>query len=93
MLDAALHDGTAARPSVFEVFARRLPRGRRYGVVAGTGRVVDALDAFRFDDDVLRWLEEERIVTRPTLRWLADFRFNGDVHAYREGEVHVDGSP
>jgi nicotinate phosphoribosyltransferase len=93
MLDAALHDGTAARPSVFEVFARRLPRGRRYGVVAGVGRVVDALDAFRFDDDVLRWLEEERVVTAPTLRWLADFRFNGDVHAYREGEVHVDGSP
>ena len=56
MLDAALHDGTALRPSVFEVFARRLPAGRRYGVVAGVARVVDALAAFRFHDDVLRWL-------------------------------------
>jgi nicotinate phosphoribosyltransferase len=93
MLDAALHDGTAARPSVFEVFARRLPRGRRYGVVAGLGRVVEALDAFRFDDDVLRWLESERVVSASTLRWLADFRFRGDVHAYREGEAHFDGSP
>ena len=93
MLDASLHDGTAARPSVFEVFARRLPRGRRYGVVAGLGRVVDALEAFRFDDDVLRWLESEKVVSPSTLRWLADFRFTGDVHAYREGEVHVDGSP
>jgi nicotinate phosphoribosyltransferase len=93
MLDAALHDGTAARPSVFEVFARRLPTGRRYGVLAGVERVVEALDAFRFDDEVLRWLESERVVTPATLRWLADFRFTGDVHAYREGEVHVDGSP
>jgi nicotinate phosphoribosyltransferase len=93
MLDAALHDGTAHRPSVFEVFARRLPPGRRYGVVAGIGRVVEALDAFRFDDDVLRWLETEQIVTSGTLRWLAGFRFSGDIHAYREGEVHVDGSP
>ena len=93
MLDAALRDGTAARPSVFEVFARRLPEGRRYGVVAGVDRVVDSIEHFRFDDDVLRWLEAERVVTPSTLRWLADFRFRGDVHAYREGEVHVDGSP
>ena len=93
MLDAALQDGTALRPSVFEVFARRLPAGRRYGVVAGVARVVDALSAFRFDDDVLRWLEAERVVSASTLRWLADFRFSGDIHAYREGEVHVDGSP
>ena len=93
MLDASLHDGTAMRPSVFEVFARRLPEGRRYGVVAGTARVVDALAAFRFDDATIRWLEAERIVTPSTLRWLADFRFRGDVHAYREGEVHLGGSP
>ena len=93
MLDAALQDGTAARPSVFEVFTRRLPAGRRYGVVAGVARVVDALAAFRFDDDVLRWLEAERVVGPTTLRWLADFRFRGDVHAYREGEPHFGGSP
>ena len=37
MLAAALRDGTAHRRTTFEVFARRLPDGRRYGVVAGTG--------------------------------------------------------
>lgn len=93
MLDAALHDGTAHRPSVFEVFTRRLPSGRRYGVVAGVPRAAEALEAFRFDDDAVRWLERERIVSATTLRWLADFRFRGDVHAYREGEVHFGGSP
>lgn len=93
MLDAALHDGTAARPSVFEVFTRRLPAGRRYGVAAGLGRLVEALERFHFDEDVLRWLEAERIVGSDTLRWLDAFRFTGDLHAYREGEVHVDGSP
>jgi nicotinate phosphoribosyltransferase len=93
MLDAALKDGTAHRPSVFEVFARRLPPGRRYGVVAGVPRVVDALARFRFDDDVLRWLESERIVGAETLRWLADFRFRGDIHDYREGEILFEESP
>ena len=48
MLQAALADGTAGRHCVFEVFTRRLPPGRRYGVVAGTGRVLEALADFRF---------------------------------------------
>ena len=38
MLAAALRDGTAHRRTTFEVFARRLPEGRRYGVVAGHRR-------------------------------------------------------
>ena len=43
MLQATLASGHADRPCVFEAFARRLPEGRRYGVVAGTGRFLDAL--------------------------------------------------
>src|SRR6478752_2770514 len=53
MVQAALRSGTADRRSVFEMFARRLPEGRRYGVVAGTGRLLDALEAFRFGDEEL----------------------------------------
>ncbi len=93
MLQAALHSGAANRRSVFEVFTRRLPEGRRYGVVAGTGRVLDAVENFRFDDDVLGFLSRERVVDRDTLAWLADFRFGGDVHGYPEGEVYFPGSP
>jgi nicotinate phosphoribosyltransferase len=93
MLDSALHDGTAQRRCVFEVFARRLPEGRRYGVVAGTGRVLDAVENFRFDDAVLGFLSREQVVDRETLAWLADFRFRGDVLGYPEGEVYFPGSP
>ena len=49
MLAAALRDGTASRRTTFEVFTRRLPDGRRYGVLAGTGRFLEALAEFRFD--------------------------------------------
>ena len=43
MIDAALQGGTATRKCVFAVFTRHLPDGRRYGVVAGRGRMLDAL--------------------------------------------------
>ncbi|MFF4150966.1 nicotinate phosphoribosyltransferase [Streptomyces sp. NPDC001651] len=93
MLQAALRAGTAERRSVFEVFTRRLPHGRRYGVVAGTGRVLDAVENFRFDADVLGFLRERAVVDEPTLRWLAGYRFSGDIWGYPEGEVYFPGSP
>ncbi|WP_391858990.1 nicotinate phosphoribosyltransferase [Streptomyces rhizosphaerihabitans] len=93
MLQAALAAGTAERRSVFEVFTRRLPEGRRYGVVAGTGRVLDAVENFRFDEDVLGFLRERGIVDEPTLEWLASYRFGGDIWGYPEGEAYFPGSP
>ncbi|MER5962457.1 nicotinate phosphoribosyltransferase [Streptomyces sp. NPDC002057] len=93
MLQAALRAGTADRRSVFEVFTRRLPEGRRYGVLAGVGRVLDAVENFRFDPAVLAFLRERGIVDEPTLEWLARYRFSGDIWGYPEGEVYFPGSP
>ncbi|MGW3988279.1 nicotinate phosphoribosyltransferase [Streptomyces sp. NPDC004830] len=93
MLRAALAAGTAERRSVFEVFTRRLPEGRRYGVVAGTGRVLDAVENFRFDPAVLSFLQEREIVDGRTLEWLSGYRFGGDIWGYPEGEVYFPGSP
>ncbi|MGI5443581.1 nicotinate phosphoribosyltransferase [Streptomyces shenzhenensis] len=93
MLQAALKAGTAGRRSVFEVFTRRLPDGRRYGVVAGTGRVLDAVENFRFDAGVLGFLREQQIVDEETLHWLSGYRFGGDIWGYPEGEVYFPGSP
>ena len=93
MISAALAAGTADRRCVFEVFARRLPDGRRYGVVAGTGRVLDELERFRFGPDEIAALRERSIVDDDTLAWLADYRFSGDVDGYAEGELFFPGSP
>jgi nicotinate phosphoribosyltransferase len=91
MLAAALHDGTAHRRASFEVFARRLPDGRRYGVVAGTARFVEALAEFRFDETALTSVSD--FLDRETLEYLADYRFRGDVDGYAEGELYFPGSP
>jgi nicotinate phosphoribosyltransferase len=91
MLAAALHDGTAHRRTTFELFARRLPEGRRYGVVAGTARFVESLPQFTFDDDALGMLAE--FLDPATLDYLASYRFGGDVDGYPEGELYFAGSP
>jgi nicotinate phosphoribosyltransferase len=93
MLSAALRDGTASRHCVFEVFCRRLPDGRRFGVVAGPGRLVEMLDDFRFDEATIDWLRDEDVVDPATLRVLSDYRFQGDVEGYAEGELFFPNSP
>jgi nicotinate phosphoribosyltransferase len=93
MVDAALKDGTADRRCVFEVFARRLPDGRRYGVATGLGRFLTLLADFRFGDDEVAFLRERNVVDAATADWLAGYRFTGDVRAYREGEIYFPNSP
>lgn len=91
MLAAALRDGSAERRTTFEAFARRLPDGRRYGVVAGTGRFLEALGDFIFDDEALAPLRS--FLDDATLNYLRDFRFTGDIDGYAEGELYFPGSP
>ncbi|SFP27662.1 nicotinate phosphoribosyltransferase [Amycolatopsis arida] len=93
MLASALADGTGDRTCVFEVFARRLPDGRRYGVVAGTERLLSAITDFRFTDAELAQLEATAVVGADTLAWLADYSFSGEIDGYPEGELYFPGSP
>jgi nicotinate phosphoribosyltransferase len=93
MLDAALRDGTAERQCVFEVFARRLPDGRRYGVVAGTARLLDAVCDFTFDEATVERLHRAGVVGDHAAAFLTRYRFHGDIDGYPEGELYFPYSP
>ncbi|GAA4892220.1 nicotinate phosphoribosyltransferase [Streptomonospora salina] len=93
MLQGALQSGAADRRCVFEMFARRLPENRGYGVVAGTDRFLEALQRFRFDTAALDYLADTGGFDDATLQWLADYRFTGDIWGYGEGECYFPGSP
>lgn len=93
MVDAALHSGVAERKTVFELFGRSLPPSRRYGVVAGTGRILEALERFHFSPAEMRWLESQGFLSDEALHYLENFRFSGDIQGYAEGEAYFPGSP
>ncbi len=93
MVRAALQSGTAFRRSVFELFGRRLPSGRRYGVVGGVGRALDAIEQFRFEEAELDFLVTNAIVDDATAHWLTSYKFGGSIWGYPEGEIYFPGSP
>jgi nicotinate phosphoribosyltransferase len=93
MLQAALKSGKAHRKGVFEVFSRTLSGGRRYGVFAGTGRLLELITAFRFSNQEIDWLLAEQVIDQPTAKWLADYKFSGDIRGYAEGEIYFPYSP
>ncbi|AKK06812.1 putative nicotinate phosphoribosyltransferase [Corynebacterium mustelae] len=90
MLQSALADNTAHRMCTFEVFARRLPNERRYGVVAGTARVLSAIKEFRFTEEQIQSLDFLNDETRDYLR---SYSFSGQIDGYREGELYFPHSP
>lgn len=93
MLSSWVTDGHVHNKAVFEAFARRLPDGRRYGVVAGLGRLLQLIEEFTFTDAEVAWLEDASVVNAETAAYLRDFRFSGDIDAYREGDLYFPGSP
>ncbi|VEH82463.1 Nicotinate phosphoribosyl transferase [Corynebacterium kutscheri] len=90
MLQSALADGTANRQCSFEVFSRRLPNERRYGIVAGTGRVLEAVENFVFSEEQLAILD---FLNEDTKNYLRSYRFRGHIGGYREGELYFPHSP
>ncbi|MCQ9353206.1 nicotinate phosphoribosyltransferase [Corynebacterium sp. 153RC1] len=90
MLEAALADGTWSRQCTFEVFGRKLPGERRYGVVAGTARVLEAIENYRFTEDQLKSLD---FLSEGTLDFLRKYEFSGQIDGYREGELYFPHSP
>ena len=94
MVASALESGVADRRAVFEVFARRLPKGRAYGVVAGIDRLLDAVSRFHFDDATVQHLIDSGVVVEGEMTdWLRAYRFSGDITGYAEGELFFPYSP
>lgn len=93
MLQAMLRAGRADHRAVFDLFARRLPKGRRYGVVGGVGRVVEAVKNFRFTDEQIAYLDADPIIDEATVNYLRDYKFRGIIVGQPEGSLYFPNTP
>lgn len=93
MLQSALEDGLANKRAVFELFGRRLPQGRGYGVVGGIGRAIEAVKNFRFTDEQVEYLRKDGVLSEETIEYVKNYKFTGNIDAYHEGDLWFPFSP
>ena len=93
MAAAYLDEGLAERPATFSLFVRDLPASRGYLVAAGLDPALAQLEALRFTDDDLAYLESLGLFGPELLEPLGRLRFTGSVRAMPEGTIAFGGEP
>ncbi len=81
------------RDAIFELFPRKLPPRRDWLLAAGLGPTLELLRELRFGEREVEYLRSLEMFDDAFLRYLADFRFRGDVKAIPEGTITFANEP
>jgi len=79
--------------AVFEFFVRKLPDNRNFLMFCGLEQVLSYLGGLKFSEQELEWLSGCGRFSQDFVDYMATVRFNGDVHAIREGTVFFPDEP
>ncbi len=92
MAQAYFLNGQSDDLTVFDYFFRRLPFRGGYAIFAGLEDLLELLPQFRFDEDDLTFLKENRFHPE-FIRFLQDFSFTGTIYSSREGDLVFPARP
>lgn len=77
----------------FDVFFRRVPDGGGYAITAGLEQIVHYIENLSFTEADIEFLRGKGIFSEEFLKYLADFKFTGDIWGVPEGSVIFPGEP
>ena len=77
----------------FDVFFRKVPDEGGFAIAAGLEQVIDYIKELRFSEDDLEFLRGKGIFSEEFLKYLAEFRFTGDIYAVPEGTPIFPNEP
>lgn len=79
--------------AVFEFFVRKLPPGRNFLIAAGLEPVLEFLAGMCFSAEEIGYLQGTGRFSGKVIKYLEEFRFEGDVDALPEGTVFFPNEP
>ena len=77
----------------FDVFFRSVPDGGGFAISAGLEPLINRIEALSFDGEDIDYLRSKDFFDEDFLKYLADFRFTGDVYAVPEGTPIFPNEP
>ena len=78
--------------ATFDYFFRRLPFKGGYVLFTGISDLLELLQTFRFEPDELEYLASKGF-KKDFLDYLKSFKFSGNIHSVKEGEVVFPNEP
>ena len=81
------------QPATFGVAVRRMPPRRGFLVAAGLERLLEALEAFQFEQSMLEYLASLKLFTTEFIAFLSGLRFTGEIRAMPEGSLFFADEP
>ncbi len=86
MMNGYYKEGIADNEAVFDLFFRH--KGQiNYAVAAGLQQAIEYVRDIRFTDEDIDYLRKTGLFDEGFLKYLAEFKFTGDIYAVREGEI------
>ena len=80
-------------PCVFDMFFRRNPFKGGYAVFAGLEPLLEAIQAFHFEESDIAYLATLKLFEDDFLSYLKDFHFSGSLWAMDEGSLIFPSEP
>lgn len=77
----------------FDVFYRRNPDQGGFAIFAGLEQVVDYLLNLHFDEEDIAYFKSLHLFSDEFLKYLHNFKFTGDVYAFKEGSIIYPNEP
>ena len=93
---AAYFDNHEEAYGTFELFVRSYPKDRSYLIAAGLQQAIDYLKKLRFEEKQIDFLKRHpnfKDVSSSFFKYLARFRFSGDLWGMPEGTVFFTNEP
>jgi nicotinate phosphoribosyltransferase len=77
----------------FDLYFRKTPDNGGYAIFAGLETMINYIENLHFTKEDIEYLRKQKLFDEEFLKYLLDFRFTGDIYAFKEGSIMFPNEP
>ena len=93
MAQTYFDEGDKDEVMYFDIFFRQNPKNGGYTVAAGLDEIIDYVNNFKFDDDMIDYLKSLNNFSEEFLDYLKNLKFTGTIYAVPDGTPVFPNEP
>ena len=93
MANGYFNCGMKDQTCYFDVFYRTIPDEGGYAIAAGLEQVIEYINNLHFSEEEIEFLRNKKTFSEDFLKYLAEFKFSGDIYAVKEGTPVFPNEP